>query len=395
MVQKQAGILHVPSLYASECFRILDAMNIETMFFWILAGTTLGVVCIQLVQLRGLRPIKKIKSDRMHSFSIIVAARNEEKNIARLLDSLSQLDYPEEKFEIIVVDDRSTDSTKKIADIGAAHHSNLKVISILKNETEMPHKKNALRTGIAVARFDYLAFTDADCVVPQLWLKRLSEHFTDDAGIVAGYSPFEFTERNGLFPSFLRYEELKGSLYAAAATGNGTPYLCTGRNLAYRKKAYDEVGGFEKIKHSVSGDDDLFLQLVSRATSWNARYMTDPDSYVRTVPPATFSAFVHQRARHISASKHYNPTIKLSLGLFHLHLFICLIGLFVAPLWSIIFFLVRMNADAAIIARGKEVFDEDCSVIEFFRNELLLIIYTILIGPMGFMKKYEWKGAAA
>ncbi|MEW5797425.1 MAG: glycosyltransferase [Bacteroidota bacterium] len=370
-------------------------MIIETLFFWILAVTTIGVIFIQLLQWRGLRSTPGNKSDQIHSFSIIIAARNEEKNISRLLDSFSQLDYPKEKFEIIIVDDRSTDSTKLIAEKFTARLSNLKIISILKNETDMPHKKNALRAGIANARFDILAFTDADCVVPKQWLKKLSEQFTDDVGAVAGYSPFQLPDRNRLFPSFLRYEELKGSLYAAAAINNGTPYMCTGRNFAYRKKVYDEVGGFEKIKHSVSGDDDLFLQLVSRETSWKVRYMTDYDSYILTVPPTTVAAFVNQRTRHISASKYYDPKMKILLGLFHLHLLIFLVGLFVTPLWSIIFFLVRINADAVIIAQGKKILNEEFTVTEFFRNELLLICYTIVIGPMGFIKKYDWKGAAA
>ncbi|MBI2427647.1 MAG: glycosyltransferase [Ignavibacteriales bacterium] len=327
----------------------------------------------------------------LHSFSIVIAARNEEKNIARLLDSLFRMDYPKDKFEVIVVDDRSNDSTKEIVKKFEQQASNVKIISIVTNDTDMPHKKNALRTGIQNARFDILTFTDADCIVPKQWLKKLSEQFTDEVGAVAGYSPFEFDDQKTPFNSFLRYEEFKGSITAAAAIGGNNAFMCTGRNFAYRRKVYDAVGGFEKIKQSVSGDDDLFIQLIRRETPWEVRYMTSPESFVITRPPLTFNELVNQRTRHISASKYYAPRVKFFFGLSHIYLFTSIVALFVAPLFGLIFLLVRINGDALFIARGKEIFNEEFSVVEFFRNEFLLILYLFFIGPMGFLKKYEWK----
>lgn len=375
-------------------FRYFDGTMIEMIFFWMLIVLALIYANIHLFAWRGLNNLVHPKSEKLHSFSIIVAARNEEKNITQLLSSLLDLDYPKEKFEIIIVNDRSTDSTKEKAE-NSAYNKNVKIITITENNSDMPHKKNALRTGINKAQFDILAFTDADCIVEKDWLKQLASQFTDDVGVVAGYSPFSFDARKSMFNSFLRYEELQGSLSAAAGIGLNNTYMCTGRNFAYRKKVYDEVGGFEKIKHSISGDDDLFIQLVHRETAWKMRYMTSPDSYVKTKPPLTLKELINQRTRHISASKYYTPRMKAIFGLSHIFLIAILVEFFISPFWALLFLLVRMNLHAFIIARGKELLNEEFSVVEFFRNEILLILYTILIGPLGLLKKFDWKGATA
>lgn len=365
---------------------------IETLLFWVLVALAIFYAIIHLFAWRGLNNLIRHKSDVLHSFSIVIAARNEEKNIVFLLDSLFSLDYPKDKFEVIVVDDRSTDSTGSIAARYCEQQPQLKIITITRNDTEMPHKKNALRAGINAAANDILVFTDADCTVPGQWLKKISEQFTEDVGAAAGYSPFEFANAKTTFNSFLRYEEFKGTVIAAAAIGVDNAFMCTGRNFAYRKKVYDEVGGFEKIQHSISGDDDLFLQLIHRETSWKIRYMTSPESFVMTKPPRSFREFVHQRTRHISASKYYPAKIKLLYGLSHILLLCSIVALFVVPIIGLLFLLVRMNVDALLMARGKEIINEEFSTVEFFRNECLLILYVFFIGPMGFFKKYEWKG---
>lgn len=368
---------------------------IETIVLGILFSLTIIYVGAALYAFRGLTTLTSTLTDTMHSFSIIVAARNEERNIASLLHSLMNLEYPKERYEIIIVNDRSTDATAEIVTNSAAQADNITLISPTENNSDMPNKKHALGIGIRHAHNPILAFTDADCVVPATWLKRLSEQFTDDVGLVAGYSPYMFGEPKRWFNSFLRYDELKSTIFAAAAVGCNHAYMCTGRNVAYRKTVYEQVGGFEKIKHSISGDDDLFLQLVQQTTQWKIRYMTQPSSYVYTQPPTNLRSFINQRIRHISASKYYPLNIKALFGSAHLLLIVTLLSLLSMPLYGLIAVLVRINVDALLVAKAKELFNEEFSVVEFFRNELLLISYTLLIGPFGLVKKFEWKGTVS
>ena len=347
-----------------------------------------GIIVVFLIG--GFRRLPNSSNESLQKFSIVVAARNEERHIAALLDSLLQLEYPKDHFEIIIVNDRSTDATHKILDEYLHRTENMSVVTITDNMSDMPHKKNALRHGIAVSRNEVLAFTDADCIVPPGWLQELSKQFTDSVGAVAGYSPYRFRHRH-FANLFLRYEEYKNSLIAAAAIGLGRAYMCTGRNFAYRKKVYDEVGGFEKIKHSVSGDDDLFLQLVRTTTRWEIRYMTSSESFIETRPPESLSQFIQQRTRHISASKYYVVDSTTAYGISHFFLFLIILLLFVEPIAGLIFLLFRMNLDAIFIAHGSRLIQAQVRVTEFVLNEIGLAFYTIIIGPLGFFKKFKWK----
>lgn len=368
---------------------------IETLLLWLILFLTALYVLIRFKMWKGLNRLNNPFSDSMHTFSIIVAARNEEKNILPLLNSLSALNYPVDKFEVIIVNDRSTDATQNILESFIKNHANIFLITIKENLSPMPHKKNALRAGIEKAKNEILAFTDADCIVPKEWLLKLNEQFTDTVGVVAGYSPYIVKKPLSWFYSFLRYEELKGTLNAAAGIGLQNAFMCTGRNLAYRKAVYDEVGGFETIQHSISGDDDLFIQRVQQMTPWEIRYMTSPQSYVMTEPPKNFRSFVNQRIRHISASKYYAMKVKLMFAWSHLLLVSIVVSFFFLPLYALIFLLIRFNIDALFVSKAKELFFEEFSVFEFLWNEVLLIFYTLFIGPLGLIKKFEWKGTDA
>ncbi|MDP1676003.1 MAG: glycosyltransferase [Bacteroidota bacterium] len=324
------------------------------------------------------------------SISVIIAARNEAVLVGQLLESLVSQDYPINKFEIIVVNDRSSDSTAAIIEKFVKQYSNVQLINIELNNSDMPHKKNALQIGIAQSSFDILAFTDADCMVPKQWLNEISKQYTDNVGVVAGYSPYNKQNTN----SFLRYEEYKNSLYAVSAIELNNAFMCTGRNFSYRKAVYNEVGGFEEIKKSISGDDDLFLQLVQKKTNWIIRYMISPESFVQTDPPKSFLQFVNQRTRHVSASKYYPMQTKLAYSFVHLFHLGIIIGFFFIPFISLITMVVKFNVDALFITRGKDLFHESFSLPEFIIDEFLLVLYSFFIAPLGFVRTFDWKGTS-
>lgn len=368
-------------------FGYFDVM-IEQFTFWILSFFgSLYIILHWMLWNGSKRLFRPNHQGPLHALSVIVAARNEEKNIGSLLDSLTSLQYPTEKFEIIIVNDRSTDSTADVVESFRKTNSQIRLITIETNTSEMPHKKNALRAGITEAKFEILVFTDADCVVGKEWLRSISDAFTEETGVVAGYSPYHA----GSSSAFLRYEENKNSLTAAFAVGSGHAYMCTGRNFAYRKKVYKEVNGFERIKQSISGDDDLFLQVVQRVTEWKIRYMTAAESFVRTIPPDSFRQFVNQRTRHVSASSYYPRTIQTGYGIMHLFHLAIITALFISPFYGLVALMVKLNVDGAFIAYGKKIFGEEFTLSDFVRSELLLVLYTFLIAPLGLIRTFDWK----
>ena len=362
-------------------------------YIFILTALVLLVLhgCIYYYVWNGMNGPQEQNSEEEQSFSIIIAARNEELHLPRCLASIGHIKYPASKFETIVVDDRSTDATAAIVRKAAQQHSTISLVTIESNASDMPHKKNALAAGIQAAHFPILVFTDADCIVPPEWLQNISREYSDTVGAVAGYSPSDLEHTSFLARMFLHYEELKNSIIAYSGVRRKRAFMCTGRNFSYRRNVYDELGGFEKIKHSVSGDDDLFLQLIQKETRWEIRYIPSLRSAVITSPPASLQQFVRQRIRHISASKFYSPGIQLFFSISHVLTIILLVGFFVAPLPMLILFLAKINIDGLIVAKGTPLFEEKVSIIEFFIGEILIPIYHLIIGPLGLFVPFGWK----
>jgi cellulose synthase/poly-beta-1,6-N-acetylglucosamine synthase-like glycosyltransferase len=356
-----------------------------------LLGLTLGILRLRPPEYGGKPKV-----------SVIVAARNEENHLNGLLDSLVHQDYS--SFEIVVVNDRSTDGSASILASYQQHYPQIRVIDITSAATHYPAKKNALSQGIVASEGEILLFTDADCLPPPAWISSIVSGFEAEVGLVAGYSPYNLdrptvrpeTFYSSLLRSFARYEEFKGAAWSAGAIGLNLGWLCTGRSLAYRRVVFDEVGGYEKIKHSVSGDDDLFLQLVRRETQWKIGYVMLAESHVPTYPPHTFRDFVDQRVRHFSAGKYFSAPMKIFFFLFHLsNLFILLSFLAaITTLTSLSYawpYLAKCICDAIVFIVAAPKFREIRFAPNFLVMELLIVLYNSLIGPLGFIRKFDWK----
>jgi cellulose synthase/poly-beta-1,6-N-acetylglucosamine synthase-like glycosyltransferase len=335
--------------------------------------------------------------------SIIVAARNEEASIGSLLERLLAQSYPH--YEVIIVSDRSTDKTDRIVKTFQANDSRITLHRVDKLAGDLPAKKNALHRGIGVSKGELLVFTDADCQPSGRWLSELVEAFDPSVGAVAGYSPYDrslLQMPNGakLLPLlwlFVAYEELRGAIWACGSIGMNMAWLCTGRNFAYRRKVFDEVGGFEQIKMSVSGDDDLLLQTIRRTTGWKIRYVSSPQSFVRTAPPGHFHQFVEQRKRHFSAGKYFTPAMKAFFFFYHSANLILLLGLLATVLAPTLLhvalgaFLAKLLVDGIVMIAAGFKFGEISLAAKFLPMEILYIFYNSLIGPLGFITDFEWK----
>jgi len=248
--------------------------------------------------------------------SIIVAAHNEENHLEDLLTLLQKQTYATERFEIIIVDDRSTDGTSRILKNWQKKLPNLRVYRIDQPSAHIPAKKFALTRGIQASRGDILLFTDADCLPVSAWISTTLSYFSADTGVVVGFSPLKATGQR-LLPRLLEIESVYNSLVARAGLAWNIPMTATGRNLAYPKSVFEQVSGFEAIAHSVSGDDDLFLHLVHKRTPLKIKFANSPGSTVVSFPPTSLRHLFRQRIRHFSAGKYYNPLSQLLYVLFH------------------------------------------------------------------------------
>ncbi len=331
--------------------------------------------------------------------SVIVAARNESTNIENLLQALFLQDMPGDHYEVIIVDDASHDDTVHLIQNFIQTHPQrtFKLLHSRERDQVLSPKKHALAQGIAAARGEILLFTDADCMPPASWVHTMLSHFDASTGMVIGFSPYEVPPPRTFFHRLVALESLALAALAAATTARGRPATCSGRNLAYRKQVYADVGGFAAIAHFVSGDDDLFLKLVHERSGWQIRYALDPQTIVPTRHLSGFKAFVRQRLRHASKGFHYGWRMTGTLMLvylFNLMMFTSLVLSFSITsraLWPWLALLLKSGGELFLVSRFARPMKRVHYLAVFPIAELLHIVYVLVIGAWGPLSKIRWK----
>ena len=262
----------------------------------------------------------KISTKDNGPISVIICAKNEEVNLKKNLEKVLNQDFKE--FEVIVVDDQSTDSTNYLLNFLSKKYSNLKVVTLNKNVNSRIGKKFALSIGIKTAKFDNLVLTDADCIPnSRKWLSLISSGF-DNHDIVLGYSNYK--KESGLLNKLVRFDTyLIASSYFAACQ-LGIPYMGVGRNLAYKKDLFFKNKGFANHINLISGDDDLFIQEV--ASKENTTILLDSDSHTSSLAEKNWKDWFSQKRRHYSTASRYKLNTKLYL--------------IIDPLSTILFYLI-------------------------------------------------------
>jgi cellulose synthase/poly-beta-1,6-N-acetylglucosamine synthase-like glycosyltransferase len=335
--------------------------------------------------------------ERWPSVSLVLPARNEAKVLERTILSLLAQDYPGE-WEIIAVDDRSTDSTPAILARLAREHSRVRFQTISEPNPPSP-KKHALAKGIEMATGEIICTTDADCLFHPEWLRTMISYFDEPVGVVAGLTRFKVPD--GHEPLWQKVQNLDFMLQgylAAAAIGLGVPGSCNGSNLAYRRTVYDAVVGFSDFAHQVSGDDVLFAQKVSQKTGWKMVYASAEETIVDSLPVPTLRELLHQRLRWASKGLNYRGSMKFLLFSLYFYYALLLVSPVVAllqpaslPLLAIAI-LWKAGWDWAVIYEGCRFFRQQDALAHFFLFEIAHTALTPFLGIGGLLLPFRWKG---
>ena len=342
----------------------------------------------------GIVFLENSKNTRKNNISVIIAARNEEKHLPNLLNSLIAQNYPKENYEIIIVDDRSEDNTVGIIREYKSKNRNITLLQVKNESKHLLGKKGALDAGIRAAKHDILAFTDADCVPTNNWLKQINNHFTDDTDIVAGYSYVHY--KNSFF-KFLKNLE-RSSLFAVIAGSFGWNWgiTITAGNMAYRKELYNKVDGFGDIGKIKSGDDVLMIQKMGKIAR-RMKFMFHSESIVNTCRDETTNSQIQQETRRGSKWQHYTFPVKimtLFIFIYYLIFSFSFFGFLLAKLsltFFIIIFILKILPEFLLLilflARMKRL-----KLMWIFPiAELIYIPYFVLFGLKGTFGKYKWK----
>ena len=309
------------------------------------------------------------------NFSIIIAAKNEEKNIPDLINSLNNLNYPKENFEIILVDDNSSDNTFNAAKNLTNNIDNFKIFKI--TEKELPGKKGALTFGISKAKNPYIMITDADCLPSPNWLNIYSGAFSKGFDFIFGISPFE--QNNYLANRISCFENLRNSILTFAASKLNFPYSASARNFGFRKTSFEKLNGYANTAETLSGDDDLLLREAVK-NKFKIGSIINKDALVLSSAKNTFKEYFIQKSRHTKTSLHYLLKHKLFLGGWHiLNMFflfsICLYFLNPILIWP---FILKILIDIIVALLMQKKFNYKFNIFEIFYLQIfyegLLII---------------------
>lgn len=358
-------------------------------YFELLFGIVVSIYILQqIVFLIGFSKKIPFNKEFEPNVTVIVAARNEEKNISNCLESLSKIAYPKEKLEIIIVDDHSTDMTGEIIDEFSKKYTFIKKVIPQKQVVPKPGKTNAIVNGIEKSKGEIIFTTDADCVVKPSWIKTQIKYFTDEVGVVPGLtfqkSCSQFTGMQNLDWVFL--------LTVAAGTINlGFPLSCIGNNMAYRRDAYNWVGGYQNIKFSVT-EDFALLHKIHKHTHYKVVFPTEESGINFSEPCKDWKTLYRQKHRwgRGGIDAPFLGYIVMFWG-FASHLFI-LLQFFFGSYYSLLITLAKVLSDLLFLSFPLKKFKMLRELKYFISFEIYFTIYVLVLPFITFLdKKVIWK----
>lgn len=246
---------------------------------------------------------------KYRSVSVILCARNEAINLQEGLDLIIQQEYSD--FEVVLVDDGSSDETGNIMEEAANNSEYVKFYRLDIDKSKYPGKKYALQFGIEQAQNEIILVTDADCEpISKAWISEMLAPFDDQTDLVLGFGPYY--KRNGIQNMNARYECVYTAIKYLSFAKAGIPYMGVGRNMAYRRQVFFDNNGFDSHIHVPSGDDDLFVREI--ANRKNTKIQLSKASQMWSESALGWKEFIRQKHRHLSVGFYYKPLLKYLLG---------------------------------------------------------------------------------
>lgn len=337
--------------------------------------------------------------DAKVNFSIIIPFRNEAECLPDLLHSILDLKYPKHKFEILFVDDESTDESVQL--IRRKLSSTQIDFSIFTNTQNCASpKKEAITKAIAQSKYEWIVTTDADCILPKYWLDSFDCFIqkNDTKFIVA---PVTYHKVTSFLKRFQLLDFLSLQGVSIGSFGIRKPVLCNGANLAYTKALFLELEGFEGNTHISSGDDIFLLQKVTSKFPKQIHYLKADHAIVLTLPQSNFKNLLSQRVRWAAKTSNYNSLFGKLTGLivFLMNGFLVCsplltLATFISPKTLVYSFIIKFSIDFLLLFKTARFFNQESYLATFFLSSLIYPFFSVYVVFISVFKGYTWKDRA-
>lgn len=333
------------------------------------------------------------------AFTIVVPFRNEEKNLSQLLQSFSQLNYPVELIQIIMVDDFSKDNSTRIYNQWRMVHEVADTTLLENLPLSNSPKKDALTRAIPIAKHDWIITTDADCIVNPNWLVTLDNYIQkNNPNMIVGAVVYK--AKNNWFHHFQQLDLMSLQGTTIGSFGIGKPFMCNGANFAYTKNFFTEIGGFGGIIDKASGDDVLLLQKAIRVNKEKVHYIKNTDVIVKTKPENSLVKLFMQRVRWASKTSSYSSSYAKSLAVIVLIMNLSLTIAFLLSLvpypflnWKVLLitFLIKYVVDYILLYKSNSYLRNGKFFVPI-ASSILYPVFSSLVGVYSLFGNFYWKG---
>lgn len=329
-------------------------------------------------------------------FSVVIPFRNEADNLPELLKSIERLNYPAHSFEIIFVNDASEDNSEAIVS-EAIEKSGFSLKLIQNKRISNSPKKDAISEAIKRASFEWIITTDADCKMPENWLKTL-DLFIHINNPVMVCGPVKYESNGSFIENYQQLDGLSLQTVTVGSFGFKNPILSNGANLAYTKDAFLKVYGFSGNNHIASGDDIFLLEKMKKEFPGRVQFLKSEEAIVSTKTQKNWKTVLNQRIRWASKTSQQKSTGSLFLGML---IFLVNISILALPFFIIfnsdnwayymLFIIFKIITDYIFVRQAALFFDIKISLWKFPLQTFVYaaIVFIVVLGS--FRGNYLWK----
>ena len=368
---------------------IYVALTILTLYIFVIFSFVIGFDRV--------RPFKFIKTSPKTTFSVIIPFRNEAENLPKLLKSIENLNYPNELFEIFLVNDESEDNSLEIINrflVNAKHTINV-VNSIRKSNSP---KKDAIEMVIKLANNDWIVTTDADCKLPLNWL-LFFDNFIQEYPTEFVVAPITYPIENTFLKKFQLLDILSLQGSTIGAFGINKPFLCNGANLCYSKAVFDKVKGFSGNENISSGDDIFLLEKVSKKYPDKTHYLKSNEVIVLTKSQPTLNNLINQRKRWAAKATNYTNSFSKFVGITVFLMNTLLVVLFLSALigffnWKFLLaiFIAKLMLDTLLLIKTAYFFKQQKVLSSMLLSSFIYPFFSMYVAIAALQHNFEWKG---